>query len=196
MLYDDYEGSRGEFLKLLAEQGEEPAFLRRSRLVDQAIDRMHRECNAQRETMLRWPRLHLHQLALMIHSDWSKLSTYLIEPRQFNVLETLHQTWSAQSPPKSWASAGRWSRPIRGELNDFYGSVSHFNQAWTEFLAAYDLGSLNNTIEGYNEHYPLEKACAVGSEDIARLGFQPRERLTRQQLQREFPPLSLPPLRA
>ena len=43
MLFSDYEGSRLEFLKILVELGEEPAFLRRSRQVSEALEHLHDE---------------------------------------------------------------------------------------------------------------------------------------------------------
>ena len=59
----DYEGSRSEFLKLLSECGEEPAFLARARAPQMALDELLNACNSKREEMLKWPKFYLAILA-------------------------------------------------------------------------------------------------------------------------------------
>ena len=73
----DYEGSRSEFLKLLAECGEEPAFLARARRLQIALDAMLRACETKRDEMLKWPKFHLSMLARQIRNDWSRLESIL-----------------------------------------------------------------------------------------------------------------------
>jgi len=55
----DCEGSRGEFLKILAEFGEEPAFIARGLAPQIALDEFVRSCRSQLAKMFEWPKRHL-----------------------------------------------------------------------------------------------------------------------------------------
>ena len=133
MLYEDYEGSRAEFLKLLAERGEEPAFLRRSRGVDSAISQLERECLACRKDMLRGPRLHLRKLAVLLHSNWKGLTPYLVDGARWVVFEQLFAECNGQKELPSWSQAA-WGGSIKVTLREVYHSVARFNQAWQQYL--------------------------------------------------------------
>jgi hypothetical protein len=72
--FNDFQGSRGEFLKSLAELGEDPAFIRRAQSVEVAWSQLRAQCKAQREMMLRWPWMHLSILAARLNDNWSPLA--------------------------------------------------------------------------------------------------------------------------
>ncbi|QEF97399.1 hypothetical protein Mal15_14390 [Stieleria maiorica] len=191
----DYEGSRDEFIRMLAEQGEEPAFITRRRRLDAAIEQLRWTCQTHRQTLLRGPQLHLRKIATMIDGDWSRLASRLAVPIQWRVYASLHETINADSQPPAWANQGLWAVPIDRPLRDLARSVDRFNRDWEGYLNRFDLDPINQTIADFNEYYVLEKACALGREDLARLGFQPMSLLTPASLQAEFPTVELPRLR-
>ena len=94
----DYEGSRSEFLKLLAEFGEEPAFLARARAPQIALDALLHACEAKRDEMLKWPKLHLSRLAHQVRKDWSRLGSLFAVPESVAMLEALHASMPANAP--------------------------------------------------------------------------------------------------
>ena len=76
----DYEGSRSEFLKLLAEMGEEPAFIARPLAPGDALEALLQACEAKRNELLKWPKFHLAALAQRVRGDWSRLGSLLAGP--------------------------------------------------------------------------------------------------------------------
>lgn len=191
----DYEGSRAEFLRLLAEQGEEPAFLKRSRSVDEAIEALFHRCREKRNSMLYGSRLKLGELAAIVQHDWSQLAKFLEDGKRVQVYADLYAELSDASPTPEWAHAGAWALSKRKPLRAFHQSVEKFNLAWTDFVRAFDFRAINGLIADYNEHYPVEKACAFGRDDISHLGFQPRHELTAEDLDKQFLKIQLPTLR-
>jgi hypothetical protein len=96
----DYEGSRSEFLKLLAECGEEPAFIARAQAPLSALEALLGACEAKRQELLEWPSLHLATLAHQIRNDWSRLRLWLAVPEAVNILEKLHTDLPSSQPAK------------------------------------------------------------------------------------------------
>ena len=73
----DYEGSRIEFLKILAEMGEEPAFIGRARAAEVALDALLGRCHRQRAELLEWPRRHFTVLLHRTAGDWSRIALHV-----------------------------------------------------------------------------------------------------------------------
>jgi hypothetical protein len=192
-LFGDDEGSRGEFLKLLAQQGEEPSFLRRAKATHEAWEALLKSCQSQRQDMLRWVRMHLANLARQLNEDWSQLEPFLESDCQISGFRNMYEQWNAQLPV-GVNSTSPWST-IRSSLKEFARSVQRFNRAWSNFLQRVDLDDVNRLRSDYNKYYPIEKAAAFDSEEIGRLGFDPLEIVTVEQLAAIFPPLPLPVLR-
>ena len=190
--YHDFEGSRGEFLKMLLEQGEEPAFLRRAKSVHDAWESVIQRCQAHREERLRGPQMHLGNLARQLKGDWSRLSPFLADEFQLPLISALYEEWKPQLP-KVANLASPWST-IRSSIVIFVESGQRFNIAWNKFLSDVDLDEVNRLRSEYNQFYPVEKAAAFGSEDVERLGFTPLDMATREYLQASYPPLELPSL--
>ena len=99
--YADDEGSRSEFLRLLAEQGEEPAFLRRARVADDALNRLIQHCETNLNSVVR-------QVAQAIFgysrrenpaAYWFKLSNFLRDETASEDLEVWHQEWAEERGP-------------------------------------------------------------------------------------------------
>jgi hypothetical protein len=191
--FNDFQGSRGEFLKCLAEQGEDPAFIRRAQSVDEAWTQLVEQCKSHREVLLRWPWMHLSILADRLKHDWSQLAQYLADESQVSYFENLHKDWKLSLENRT-ISANAWLS-IRRILGDFVSSVDRFNESWRKFLQGVNLDELNRLRRDYNQHYPVEKACAFDCEDIERLGFTPLDPVTFEQLSAAFPPLAIPKLR-
>ncbi|WP_145389507.1 hypothetical protein [Stieleria neptunia] len=191
----DNEGSREEFLRMLADQGEEPAFVTRGRRLDAAREQLRWACQTHRQTLLRGPSLHLRKIAAMIHGDWSKLAPYLASPSQWRLVASFHENWNRHAPPP-WANQGLWAQRLDRPLRQLRDSIDRFNRAWQGHLDGFDLEPINQTIADFNQYYVLEKACAFGREDIARRGFEPIPPVTRQSLLDEFPLVELPALRS
>lgn len=195
MLYEDFEGSRGEFLKLLAEQGEEPAFVRRSRGLEATLEGLRRECQNQRRVMLHGPRLHLRMISGTLDGQWQRVGEFLKNPAQWQVFEKLMEDWNQDSPQPKWSGVGQIHQIGTRSMREFYQSVERFNAMWTRFLQGFDLDPINRVIDGYNQHYVLEKSCAFGSESLAQKGFEPREPITIETLFNDFPTIELPELK-
>jgi hypothetical protein len=190
--YHDYEGSRGEFLKMLLEQGEEPSFLRRAREVHDAWEELLKRCLSHREEKLRLPRMHLGNLSRQVNGDWSRLATYLADESQVSVFANLYEQWKRRLPAVI-KSSSPWST-LHSSLIGFADSVDRFNHAWNKFLQNVDLEVINRLRTDFNKYYPIEKAAAFDSEAIERLGFEPLDLATIEHLHARFPPLEVPAL--
>jgi hypothetical protein len=190
--YQDYEGSRGEFLKMLLEQGEEPSFLRRAREVHDAWEELLKRCLSHRDEALRLPRMHLGNLSRQVNGDWSRLATFLADESQVSVFANLYAQWKP-SLPDAIKSSSPWST-LRSSLIGFADSVDRFNRMWNKFLQNVDLKEINRLRIDFNKYYPIEKAAAFDSEAIERLGFEPLDLATIEHLHAKFPPLELPAL--
>jgi hypothetical protein len=184
----DYEGSRSELLKILAELGEQPAFIARGKAADEALERLLESCRARREELLEWPRRHLATLAAQIGGDWRRIAPLLARPETAAELEALHsQRTLAALAPTSWPATDR------GCLRQFLESAQRFNRAWRTYLAGLDYEAVNQPRRDYNRYYPLEKACAFATEMIGE-EFEPLEMIDGAFLEKRFPYLPVPEL--
>jgi hypothetical protein len=167
----DYEGSRSEFLKLLAECGEEPAFIARARAPQIALDVLLDHCKAKREEILKWPKFHLSVLAHRVGNDWTRLGRLLPNPESVTMLEALHASMPSNRPVKS------------NRLTSDRAALS--------YLDGLDLEPVNKPRRDFNQFYALEKACAFGSERVTE-GIEPLEMIDGAYLYAQFPLLTLP----
>src|SRR5262245_11131549 len=110
----DYEGSRREFLKLLAEFGEEPAFIARATAAQLALESLLHSCHARREEMLHWPYRHLSNLAQSIGGNWLRIARFLAKPESVAELEALHAQMSFTGSTHS-----SWTATEKGSLRQF-----------------------------------------------------------------------------
>jgi hypothetical protein len=191
--FNDSQGSRGEFLKCLAELGENPAFIQRAQRIDEAWSQLREQCRSQRDVMLRWPSMHLGILAGRLKNNWSPLARYLADEGQVTYFEDLYKDWKHLLESRT-ISANSWSS-IRRILGNFIDSVDRFNGTWNKFLHDVNLEEVNRLRRDYNKYYPMEKACAFDCEDTERLGFTPLDPVTFDELYAAFPPLAIPKLR-
>src|SRR5215208_4681080 len=110
--FNDFHGSRGEFLKSLAELGEDPAFVRRAQSVDEAWSQLCEHCRSQREVMLRWPWMHLNILGHRLKHNWSPLARYLADEGQVTCFEDLYNDWKRSLETRT-VSTSSWSSTRR-----------------------------------------------------------------------------------
>jgi hypothetical protein len=184
----DYEGSRSEFLKLLAEFGEEPAFIARARAPQVALDALLRACEAKRDEMLEWPKRHLSLLAQQFGMDWSRLGALLAVPDSVSLLAELHEKM-----PTNKSAETTWLVSDKAALVRFLESAERFNRHWRAYLGGLNLEPVNKPRRDFNQFYLLEKQCAFDSQIIAE-GFEPLAMIDYAYLLDRFPLLSLPSL--
>jgi hypothetical protein len=193
------EGSRGEFVRFWAEQGEEPAFVRRAREVEAGWSDLLRRCELRRAEMLRWARMRLAEVARLAGSDWERARDVLVDGEQAVRLAALYDQWKplmsryvtgetrastgrasgtpneASGTPNEVSatqSAARASSPwatVRSALLAYAETVERFNAAWETFSNEVDLSELNRQRANFNLYYPIEKAAAFETQDVSRL---------------------------
>jgi hypothetical protein len=186
----DYEGSRNEFLKLLAEFGEEPAFVARAKTAPLAIESLLHNCSAKREEMMEWPYRRLANLAQCIGGNWQRIAPLFAKPESVAELQALHAHMSFKG-----AAYSSWPATKEGSLRQYLDSAKRFNRAWHAYLAGIHYESVNKPLRDYNQYYPLETACAFGNEMLGD-GFQPLAMIDIAFLECRFPYLPIPQLAA
>lgn len=184
----DYEGSRGEFLKILAEMGEEPAFIARARAPVLALDALLKQCELHRADLLIWPRRHFTALRQRIGDDWNRLASLVVNGDASAMFTEL----AAQLPRLDDYRGTLFARDKR-LLRQFLGSASRFNTSWNQYIENADLGEVNQLRSDYNQYYLMEKSCAFGSEMSAGT-FSKLKPLNLGFLLTRFPILSVPSL--
>jgi hypothetical protein len=184
----DYEGSRLEFLKLLAEFGEQPAFLERAQAPQVALDALLHGCAAKRAELLEWPSYRLAVLALRVGGDWERLARWLADAESVEQLAALH----AKLPTDKIVQAS-WLGSDKAALRQFVESAERFNRKWQEYLDALDFEGVNQLRREYNQFFVLEMECAFGRQGVAD-GFVPLDMIDREFLVRRFPLVGLPRL--
>lgn len=184
----DHEGSRSEFLKLLASFGEEPAFLARARAPETALQALHAACDAERIALLRWPTFYLSALASQVAGDWSRLGQLLAVPESASLLADLF----AMMPDAAPVQTSRFTSD-RTALRRFLQSAERFNRKWQSHLDALDLEPVNEPRREYNQHYAMELDCAFDRQimpaDVPHL-----EMIDTRYLHARYPLLQLPTL--
>ena len=182
----DYEGSRSEFLKLLAQCGEEPAFIARARAPQMALDALLNECKLKRDEFLKWPASYLTVLAHRVGNDWPRLGPYLANRESTGLLEALHASLCSELTAQP-----SWFTSDRSALNRFLESAERFNRNWLSHLESLDLASVNKPRHDFNQFFALEMACAFGNERMTE-GIEPLAIIDGAYLRQRFPTLTLP----
>lgn len=165
-------------------QFDAPAFVRRARGVEEALQRLHERCRRQRTEWLEIPRLRLAIFHALI-ADWSRAGDYLADSSDVMSLQSLFNDWQ----PRLRASVAPTdsSRKIRLAAWQMRSAFERFNHRWTEFILELDLSAMNELRTDYNQFYVLEKECFVRSAVVARAGFQPLPPLSPEELFIVFP---------
>jgi hypothetical protein len=168
-----------------------PAYIRRARGVEQALEHLLARACARREEWLPMARLRLGRLRALA-GCWEALRPMLANDEQLAVLEGLH---AALNPKLRVAvEPTRSRRRLRGALGELVESLERFNARWRAYLDKIDLRHVNQKRADYNRYYVIEKACALRSDVLARLGFTPLAPLELAEVKALLPPLPVPRL--
>ncbi len=181
-----------EAVKRFLSQYDAPAYIRRARGVELALEQLLDQCRRCRAEWLQIVRLRialLHALA----GDWSNLLPFVTDEEQLDILR--YDLAALASPLRGPVEPTTSARILRRAMQELHESMQRFNQRWQAFLTSIDLTALNELREGYNRYYVLEKECAVRSARVARQGFAPLPPLTLDDLASHFPLLPVPEIR-
>jgi len=192
-MLEDFEGSRTEFMKMLAEQDAPPAYIQRAQRVEQIWNELLNQCRQEFAERLEMPRVRLAQLAALIDHNWSTLAVYLLDDDAPPYLETLHAEWKPKLRLPLEATTSQ--RRITASLKDLIRSFERLNSRWESFLSTVDLADVNYERQQYNDYYLVEKAAALGSDKLAEMGFQRLAPATEEDLRQQLPALRVPRLR-
>jgi hypothetical protein len=167
-------------LMQLVGQYDAPAYVRRARAVEHAHEQILERCRRQRRDWLAGVRLHLKWMSQAANDGE-------LDPTVFEVIQVLRceSEFTEREPMKS-------GRGMKSTVRQLRGSVIRFNRRWATFLDRFNLSELNRLRDGYNRYYLLEKECAVGALRLVHSTFRRLEPMTRDELQRLFPPLPMP----
>jgi hypothetical protein len=182
------ESDHRELQDLLASYGA-PAYIRRARRVEEALNHLVLRCRRQRDVWLKVTRTRL--ALLKAHAgDWAILRPHVEDETDLVVLRRLYDELSPglRVPVTPTTS----TRVLRCALTDVVECLERFNRRWQKYLAEHDLAPINELREGYNRYYVFEKECAVRSAAVARQGFRRLEPLTFADLSAELPLLLVP----
>jgi hypothetical protein len=172
-------------------QYDAPAFIRRARRVQEALDLVLARCRQQRDEWLMMPRLRLGMLRALA-GDWHRLQTWLADVDQIVLLQDLEKELTPRLRVRIEPTSSK--RGLGRALISLQESLEIFNRRWLDFLPTVDLTPVNEAREGYNRYYLLEKECAVRSPRLARQGFQHLKPMTTEELQTRLPLLPIPRL--
>lgn len=165
-----------------------PAYVRRARGVQQALDHLLDRCRKERNEYLLMVRIRLGMLKALA-GEWEKLGPVL-RVEDIDALRRLHEELkpNLRHPLKPTES----ERTLRRIVDELRESLERFNRRWQGYLAKVDLSTVNKLREEYNRWYLLEKECAIRSSRLAVMGFQRLEPLTLAELEKMLPLLPVP----
>jgi hypothetical protein len=169
-----------------------PAYIRRARGVQAALDQLLDYCRGRRAEWLEFVRMRIAKLHALA-GDWGTLLPLLADNDQLDILR--YHLAALASPLRAPVETTSSSHVLRRALRELDESLERFNQRWRMFLTNVDLTAVNQLREGYNRYYVLEKECAVRSTRIAKQGFTPLPPLFHDDLMAQFPFLPVPRLR-
>ncbi len=186
---EEYEGSRTEFMKMLAEHDSPPAFVLRAQRVQSVWQNLLSECRKQRAELTDMPRTRLAQLAHLIDHDWPQLTAYMPNDHA-EFLKSLHGQWAPTLRGELLPTTSR--RKIQKGIDELKSSFERFNRRWTECVSKTSLDRVNYEREQYNDYYLVEKAAALGSDKMAEMGFERLQLRTHDDILQELPLLLVP----
>jgi hypothetical protein len=183
--------SEGREMQQVLASFDAPAYIRRARGVQVALDHLLHKCRAQRDEWLGMVKLYLGRLHALA-GDWSALRPLVADDDQLLVLESLRVSLAPKLRAPVPATSSQ--RVLRHALHRLVGGLERVNARWRDYLEKVDRSVINQLRDGYNRYYVLEKACALRSDRLAGLGFVPLAPLTLEELAGHLPPLPVPKL--
>jgi hypothetical protein len=180
-----------EALKRFLSNFDAPAYIRRARGVEAALEQLLDHCRRRRAEWLEIVRLRIGMLHALA-GNWENLRPFLADEEQLDILRYFLAALAA--PLRAPIEATSSARALRHALHELNESLQRFNRRWQAFLTSLDLTAVNELRKGYNRYYVLEKECAVRSARVARQGFAPLPLLTIDDIAEHFPLLPVPQL--
>ena len=166
-----------------------PAFVRRARGVQDALDNLVRRCQLQREKWLDQVRIPWNWL-LQLAGTLEALRPLFSNSDSFETLNELAAILGMPEPVVGSPAAS--ARRLRNSLHELRASIERFNRRWHKFLLELNLAEINKQREDYNRYYVLEKECALRSVRLARQGFVPLAPVSAGELLDLLPLLPVP----
>ncbi|MCC9602296.1 hypothetical protein LOC67_17210 [Stieleria sp. JC731] len=120
--------------------------------------------------------------------NWERFSEYVVETNWPSIFANL----DLQLPSIEFSQPS-WFLSDRSALRAFVESGKRFNSEWSRFVDSGIVDQLNDQRMAYNRDYPIEKACAFGTDAVLE-DFEPLPMLTREWFESQYPLLSLPAL--
>ncbi len=192
-MLEDYEGSRAEFMKMLAEQDGPPAYVLRGQRVEQVWNELLQQCRRDREELLDMPRTRLAQVAALIDQRWSALEAFVANDHAAEYYGGLFAEWQPELRVQLDATTS--DRKIRASLRELAKSFERFNTRWEKHVSKVSLSHVNFERDQYNDYYLVEKSAALGSDRIAEMGFERLKPCTHDDIRKEIPALVVPAIR-
>jgi hypothetical protein len=162
-------------VRYLAGRYDVPAYVRRARRVQEALDLLVQRCLHRRDEWLDMVRLRL------------KMFVALAGPEEVEKVRPLANHLGTSLPSLVPPTPSR--RRLRRAGRELAESLDRFNRRWTSYLEQVDLAEVNRLRAAYNRYYLVEKECALRSPRLARHGFQPLNALTHADLIELLPAL-------
>ena len=126
-----------------------PAYVRRARTVEEALEQLLARCRRQREEWLPMMRIRFRTLRGLAN-DLAVLRPWLADEDQVAVLADLQITLAP--PSGSLAKPTSSARILRRGLAELGESVEHLNRRWANFVAELDLAPLNRFRADYSRY--------------------------------------------
>jgi hypothetical protein len=165
-----------------------PAYVRRARGVQDALDGLQIRCRQQRRQWAADLRGCLTEVLAAV-GGWDSLVAAVGEPTSTMVKALWEELTPEERPANRVAVSPARQRRL---LNDLVSNVRRLNSRFQDHLEHLDLTPINELRDGYNRYYLLEKECALRSPMLALQGFRRLEPLTTAELVELLPPLPVP----
>lgn len=188
-MIEDYEGSRTEFMKMLAEHDSPPAYVVRAQRVESVWQNLLADCRKQYQELLEMPRTRLAQIAHLIDHRWETLKAY-VSADFAEYLKQLHRNWQPSLRGELLPTTS--GTKIRNAIKDLKLSFTRFNHRWEKCVIETNLDHVNYERSQYNDYYLVEKSAALGSDKLAEMGFERLRLVTKDDIMAEIPRLRVP----
>jgi hypothetical protein len=185
---EDYEGSRTELMKMLAEHDGPPAYVLRAQRVEEAWTNLVRRCKKEKEGLLNMSKTRLGQVGALVDYRWDAIACMVSNKDYDSYLKALHDEWQPKLrvPLEATDSLPQ----IRSSMKELKTAFARFNRRWKKFTDDVKLDNVNHERSEYNNYYLVEKSAAFGSDKIA----EPLQPCTHEELLAEVPALIEPEL--
>jgi hypothetical protein len=160
-----------------------PAFMRRTKHAEDVFQRLLERLRHDRDDLIVIVRLRVGQLKMMA-GDWQALH-FLLSDEAMELLPRLYDELHPHLLVPVQES--RSPTELRSAVDELREAIHYFNLRWFRHIVQCDLTAVNQARDDYNRYFLLEKECVVQSATAAEQDFQPLQRLTHEDLFREFP---------